>query len=296
MLTFRKYAPVALAIALFVGFWGAALTGSLPAPRPVPNPCTSNHQPNYCEPTKDAKSSFFALVAQDHDAIESLAAVAAVIAGVWLAVVTGYLWGATHDLATSTRELASGAREQSYEMRKTREVAEKQFAVGEAQLAVTRARMRAFVFLEDFTINHSIQWPQGGVIFPSITIIPKWKNSGATPTRNLELRVTARQWEGDLPEGHDYFYLDDPLCTVIGPGANDWSFAQTFENFPADKAAAEEQHTIYVWGEAKYLDVFSETPRFTRFCSRMRVYNIDGDYIIQMSAYGPYNRTDHDGA
>lgn len=202
------------------------------------------------------------------DLLDAHAGLLAAVSGFIVAFFTYTLWGTSRDQAGFTK----------------------------ASVDHMRTTERAFVFLEDFDVTKSISWPQTGAIFPSITIAPRWKNSGATPTRNLELRVTAREVNGALPENHDYFYLDDPLHVVIGPNANEWSPAITFSNFPTKEAADEELQTIYVWGEARYLDVFEDTPRFTCFCSRMRVYNAGGnDYETQFIPHGEYNRTDYDG-
>jgi hypothetical protein len=284
----RYWPAVSLAALILVAFLAFRISA-----QPVTQPSCITHSGDVCgtsTPNKPkASDGFLAFVSTNHDEIEAIAAVIAAIAALVLVLVTGGLWGATGRLATSTDDLAAGASDQVEEMRRTREVQETQLSIG-------RAQMRAFVFLENFEVGFSTAHHQQGVaIFPSLTITPKWKNSGATPTRNLELRVTARQWEGPLPENHDYFYQDDPVRGVIGPDANEWSAPQFFTRFPAQEAATEDQHAVYIWGEARYSDVFENTPRYTRFCYRTRVHEIDGRYYVQLVAYGPYNRTDHDG-
>ncbi len=159
-----------------------------------------------------------------------------------------------------------------------------------------RATERAFVFLEDFDVKFSTSWPPGGAIFPYVEIVPRWKNSGATPTRNLELRVSSRVLDTELPDDFDYFYQDAALHAVIGPKATEWTQPQIHKNFPAQAAISDENGlpTIYIWGDARYQDIFGNAQRFTEFCYRLRVHDIDGHYTLQFSAYGPYNRTDSD--
>lgn len=103
----------------------------------VAQPETTAQQQRQNNTTKNNDSSLFLQIGgfadRNHDAIEALSAVAAVIVAFGLAVVTGLLWWATRNLAISTAGLRDAAREQSGELRAASALAAKQFDLAEKQ-------------------------------------------------------------------------------------------------------------------------------------------------------------------
>lgn len=101
-------------------------------------PCGGAHGAKNCQATENNDLALvFRLASANHDAIEAIAAIAAVGAAIWLALVTGALHTATRDLAESTEDLAKGAEDQVAEMRLARGLAEKQHELAEKQFLIT---------------------------------------------------------------------------------------------------------------------------------------------------------------
>jgi hypothetical protein len=167
------------------------------------------------------------------------------------------------------------------------------------QAALTKEALvtvsRAFVFLENFEPTLSTLNPGSmGATVSDFMFVPRWKNSGDTPTKNLVLRVTYRAISGDLPDSFDYFYQDPPLQLLIGPKSNEWSEPITVPRAEANQALAGSV-SLYVWGRADYNDVFAGgAPRFSTFCSRIQFIRRAGQIETNFIAYGPYNRSDAD--
>jgi hypothetical protein len=163
----------------------------------------------------------------------------------------------------------------------------------EAQTAVSRA----FVFVEEFETTFSNVWPtpSSRPDICNLMILPRWKNSGDTPTRNLTIRVNCRLVAADLPDTFDYSYDREPLKALIGPKANEWNEPFFIEDADASAAASGSGRHLYVWGRADYQDVFSvEKWRYTLFCYRIRFHQVDNEIKGQFTAYGPHNISDMD--
>ncbi len=97
---------------------------------------------------------------------------------------------------------------------------------------------------------------------------PRWINSGNTPTRGLEVRVAYELRDAPLPETFDFRFPESLQVTptTIYPSG-------MIESMPRDITGEElvairdgKKH-FYVWGVARYHDVFPGTPRHvTKFC------------------------------
>ena len=206
---------------------------------------------------------------------------------------------ATNAVADRTGEVAAQtacvAVEMSGAAEAMQEVARQTEDLGTVQFESMKRQLRAFVFLEDFDVSKSTLHRGGGMhFFTRLTIRPRWRNSGDTPTRNLIIWVNSKVVPGDLPDDFDYPSVPISLRTVIGPKSTEWSAPIIYKDFPATSAARDTTPCFYIWGRADYNDVFSDVPRFTKFCYRMWVYGEDGDYETQFLAHGLHNRTDHD--
>jgi hypothetical protein len=102
---------------------------------------------------------------------------------------------------------------------------------------------------------------------------PTWKNSGATPTRNMAMHTECVVRSSPLPAGFNFNYptmqtgnsLLPPNAEVFGEIAPTPPIAAVSAQDLVD--AQQKLKFIYVWGWARYSDVFPGTPQhITRFC------------------------------
>lgn len=186
----------------------------------------------------------------------------------------------------------------------------------EFQSNLARSQARAFVSLE--TIDTEITTaadvrdqsmpplPLGtdkGLYVAYLAIQPKWKNSGTTATRNMEVQINLRGLTGPLSPDFGYPY-DHPMHTkqplFLGPKSAEPSEAiQINPNFARQIINNGDPHSaeppmMFIWGRADYADVFGEN-HFIEWCYRVRFERHVGErvraYFIQ---WGEYNRTDQD--
>jgi len=87
----------------------------------------------------------------NHDALEALAALGAVVISIILVCVTAGLWRATNRLAISTKDLAAGAARQADEIAKATILAEKQFLMAgqQADLAGKQNRLQRLQYIAE---------------------------------------------------------------------------------------------------------------------------------------------------
>ena len=157
---------------------------------------------------------------------------------------------------------------------------------------------RAFVFLDDIDTEYSTQPRGSSSEFRFLTLKPRWRNSGNTPTRNMRIRINWTPWAGDLADDFSYSYGALPVSMFLGPKATEWS---TTINVPSNVAtdAFNERSRIFIWGRVDYEDIFDNTePHFTQWCYRL-VFVFPGGAFgnpmrTQLVAFGNYNRSDED--
>jgi len=97
-----------------------------------------------------------------------------------------------------------------------------------------------------------------------------WSNGGTTPTRLMREAVHVRLFKDDMP---DNFILYDPAEKgtelVVGPKADSNGRAEVLSAADLESAAAYQGH-LYIWGWARYYDVFDRTPQhLTEFCTEV---------------------------
>jgi hypothetical protein len=206
-----------------------------------------------------------------------------------LAKFTSWLFYATVALATATIGLLVFAFVQSRDMKNSIEAAKRSADVAERALITTE---RAFVFLEDFDYDHSIGLRGSGKEFIFLTIKPRWRNSGKTPTRNMTIKVNWTHWQGDNLTGIDDYLDMRPTKMFLGPNATEWSEAISIPGNVAT-AALKGIEKINIWGRVDYEDIFDETePHFTECCYRLHFID-DGPAIrIQFVSFSDHNRSD----
>lgn len=97
---------------------------------------------------------------------------------------------------------------------------------------------------------------------------PSWINQGATPTRSLHVFIHYEFRDNPLPEDYQFNIPDDieSIPTTIAPKSKIES--AYFDIFGEDLAAVSKQKKyLYIWGVAKYRDVFPGTDEYiTKFC------------------------------
>ena len=177
------------------------------------------------------------------------------------------------------------------------------FKVGKNQHEAMISDQRAFVFVETFDTNF---------INNQLIIQPRWRNSGSTPTRFMTNYVNWKPFSGDLPDDYTFPDLDGvgnpvssdrPLPRVfVGPKAVALAQALVLPIATLD-ALRTSQQRVFVWGWAKYGDVFGGH-HVTRFCNELKIVPADlessgawnpGDKVsvsVSFPVYGRHNCTD----
>jgi hypothetical protein len=150
------------------------------------------------------------------------------------------------------------------------------WTTAERQADLTRDAMiageRAFVFATGFSpywdspadpLNPIYNW----------RFRPNWQNSGETPTKNMTMHTECVALDSPLPLDFDFNYatreigkaLIPPKITTQGGMAPRMPRPAITPGDIID--ACEGRKFIYLWGWARYWDVFANTPRhITRFC------------------------------
>jgi len=101
---------------------------------------------------------------------------------------------------------------------------------------------------------------------------PVWRNTGDTPTKDLTLHVECEIRDATLPLGYPFAYQEADVGTgTLGPKMD--MFGGPAPRYPTvltpeDILQAQQgRRFIYLWGWAKYHDIFPNTPRhITHFC------------------------------
>ncbi len=165
----------------------------------------------------------------------------------------------------------------------------------ESQLRV----QRAYVFIDLFEVN---------TLSSHVVVLPKWRNSGSTPTRFMTNWVNWKPFAQEPPQDYDFPDLDgagNPVSdkdkkvvpSFVGPQAT--TFAEPLYIPAAVFADARDgKVSIFIWGWTKYEDIFG-TPHITKFCNKMRIVLLDSDgklksNVISFPLYSRHNCTDEE--
>jgi hypothetical protein len=175
-----------------------------------------------------------------------------------------------------------------------------------------REAERAFVFLEGFnaeisTAEDASETKVVAELLPKeyrsdpdlyitrFAVAPKWKNGGATPTKNMTIKVNWCGPNGDLVL--DYSYKKPPTQFFVAPQAVERS--DVFE-IPSARAIVDwswhpfgDPPLILIWGRADYEDIFGRN-HFVEWCYRVgfsRPYR-RGRISASFTQWGDYNRSD----
>jgi hypothetical protein len=103
-------------------------------------------------------------------------------------------------------------------------------------------------------------------------IRPMWINSGNTPTRQLRIYVHYEFRDDELPS--DYAFIPDSTITVVPTTIAPKSVVESgHRDFHGKNlvAVSEGKKHLYIWGIARYRDVFPDTiEHITKFCVEAR--------------------------
>ena len=155
-----------------------------------------------------------------------------------IAIFTAMLWGVTAQQAILTKEIV-----------------------------ISR---RAFVFADGIHVNYFFNTTSGEYEWQ---LRPIWKNSGETPTRGLTIYTDCEIRNSRLPTGFNFNSTKVPPGTgLLGPQSI--AAGGAAPQLPSPPITVQDirdsqsgKKFIYLWGWARYWDVFPGTPqRITRFC------------------------------
>jgi hypothetical protein len=213
----------------------------------------------------------------------------------WLMLFTGVLAAATIGLFIYANIQASDAKQSIAATRLVAEAANKSAKLNETNMLSTQ---RAFVFINQFETH---------VIRDYLIILPKWENSGTTPTKKMTNWVSWKIFTGAPPSDYDFPDLDNAgnplpsrregLIFSIGPKAT--KFSETLK-IPINlvEQVGDGKARLFVWGRAEYNDVFENTPpHHTEFCNEVIITNISREdnkveASVQFALYGSHNLAD----
>ncbi len=130
----------------------------------------------------------------------------------------------------------------------------------------------AFVFVPDIRWNWHTEPSdlEGDIAF--YTFRPIWQNSGNTQTKNMVTMIAAEFRTSALPLDFDFTAapnitppaLIGPRSSIVGGSEHPFSVAN-MEDIAAGRMF------LYLWGWAKYQDIFPNTPaHITRYCCQVQ--------------------------
>lgn len=186
-----------------------------------------------------------------------------------LSIATVGLWVATHRLWTS----------------------------GETQIGLSKEALvtseRAYVSLPEIDARGGSDL-KGRIIHWDFT--PVWQNSGKTPTKYLRLWSQKYSEATDMPEGFDFHVGKELHTGTIGSNKSLLGQPMRF----SDQEIFELRY-IYIWGWARYFDIFKDTIQHnTIFCYRINFhgdpFNAAGDKAFTYPYFRSVNCSDEDCA
>ena len=142
---------------------------------------------------------------------------------------------------------------------------------------VSVTTQRAFVFIKEI---------QPFLLNDVLVVMPKWQNSGATPTRKMLNHVNWSSFPDGIPNGYLFpdlkadGALDDKrgnIATFLGPKAE--IFGEQLK-IPTStlEAASQGKTKLFIWGWTTYDDVFWFTSGHnTEFCNQIQVTSLGID-------------------
>ncbi|WP_459853662.1 hypothetical protein [Dongia sp. agr-C8] len=168
-------------------------------------------------------------------------------------------------LVIVTAVLAGGALLQLYFLNSADETARLTAEAAKSSADLALKTNRAFVFPNGpaYLSHHD---PLSGTYWWSIH--PGWENSGNTPTK--EVYLMSGRWLDvtDIPTDYNFPSIGSPTPTFIGPKASVSGKAISID--ATDLADVRDgKKYLYVWGWARYRDIFGTRLHVTKYCYRV---------------------------
>ena len=155
--------------------------------------------------------------------------------------------------------------------------------LSDRQIKDARLVQRAHVFVK---VPESAWVVINGV--PHLRVWVVWRNSGATPASNMRGRIVA---QFALNEAELNFAIAQELedSYALGPG-NEIQSGTVDINQVHVAAAANGMGHQFVWGYARYKDVYPDSPEhFVEYCFKLSIEGnpIPGQCLVRFNTYGP---------
>jgi hypothetical protein len=165
---------------------------------------------------------------------------------------------------------------------------------------------RALVFLDGFDyelttlldIPH-IPTPNGvnekdrGLFVSRFAILPKWRNNGNTPTKQMQIQIDWMHFPDYPGPGFTFAYRKPAIPLFVAPKSVECG--DVIEIGAANaliNTGIGSSGQILIWGKARYVDVF-DTPHFSDWCYRVRFESHAGGPLrAHFHQWGTYNETD----
>jgi hypothetical protein len=175
-----------------------------------------------------------------------------------LAICTAGLWIVTYRLA---KDAEKTSRRQAREMKDSIAIAKASVDLAQQEFIATK---RAYVFVDH--IDARIM-PVGE---HNLRIQVTWRNSGATPTKNMRNHININFFENDIPD--DYIFPDfgsENIPLFIGPNGIALSDPLIIKKEDLDKINSKIVRA-YIYGWAEYFDIVDSLKiHRTEFCHRL---------------------------
>jgi hypothetical protein len=211
-----------------------------------------------------------------HDAAGFFTAWLVIVGGIQVALFIWQLWLIRESL-NDTKVAADAAKESAEAAKEGAKVGRE--SADTAKLAMV-ASNRAYVHFNGCRwISH--RQDEDSAVFWRIR--PRWVNSGNTPPRNLHFYVHYELLDAPLAPGYSFTQDDLPKRRALLPPKGE--IESESRDFSGTDLAAVKTGTkfLYVWGTAKYRDIFPSTPEhITKFCVFAR--SITGDPTMPWNA------------
>jgi hypothetical protein len=174
---------------------------------------------------------------------------------------------------------------------------------------------RAFVFLDGFDVELTTAADSKSVNLAKLpphfaddpdlfitrfAVLPRWKNSGNTPTKKMTIQANAGAARFGLDPNRPfepiYDYGRERLAFALGPGAtetsNELELPGAGEIISHSFSPVGDPPLYLIWGRAEYADVFGNQ-HFVEWCYRLRFERHDGKALrAHFIQWGNYNRTE----
>jgi len=123
-----------------------------------------------------------------------------------------------------------------------------------------------------------------------IAMVPRWENTGNTPTVNMETFMVALFSKEQPTEGFSNIPLPgtadaDADAISLGAKGTSGAIASILPGNCLREAATGMRGFTYIWGRATYRDVFSDETHITRFCWRVISFDLSNPFKIHVQHY-----------